>query len=59
MGVYPGVQTPVTLDEPDANVVPVRALGHWLGVGFVECVGLVGGFLGDSTVYSRLTDKEV
>jgi hypothetical protein len=39
-----GVETPITPDALDANVVPARAWGVWLGVGCVECVGLIDGF---------------
>ena len=49
MGPTPGVEIPVTPDGPgalDANRYPARPWGGWLGVGFVECVGLIGGLLG-------------
>ena len=42
-----GEEAPVTPegpDEVDANPYPARPWGGWPGVGFVECVGLFGGF---------------
>ena len=53
----PRVKTPVTPDEPDAldaNPYPARPWGGWLGDGFVECVGLIGGFWGRVAIEALL-----
>jgi hypothetical protein len=39
MGPYPGVETPLTPDGLDGNVVRARAWGHWPGVGLSSASG--------------------
>ena len=53
-GCYPGVETPITPDEPDVLDAGDGVEGLVTGDGFVECVGLFVGFL---SLSSRRSDS--
>jgi hypothetical protein len=56
-GLPPGelwAVTPDVVDALDANPALTRPWGRWAGVGFVECVGLIGGLLGEWSTRAML-----
>ena len=59
-GAYSGVETPDTPDEPDALDAGDggKGVGWMFGDGFVECVGLVGGFRGRAAISICLNPSE-